>query len=150
MGKPLFVFIYHGLPARPGRSPDNVVALVVKELSVMRARLGALLLAANRAHAANLSQGGPRIGCARTYRSRLRAFSVAGDGNVLGLAFLAGYGLISNHLHLIGTGELFRVLRISEVWGGGNLRAQPIATRCALAASVFRAERPAAKKVCTW
>jgi hypothetical protein len=69
--------------------------------------------------------------------------------NNLGLAFLAGYCLMSNHLHLIGNGELFRS-RISQVWGGGNLRAQPITTRCALAASVFRAERPAAKKVCTW
>jgi hypothetical protein len=90
MGKPLFVFIHHGLPARPGCSPDNVVALVVKELSVMRARLGALLLAANSAHAASLSQGGPRMECARTLRARLRAFSVAGVGNILGLAFLAG------------------------------------------------------------
>jgi hypothetical protein len=113
MGKPLFVFIHHGLPARPGRSPDNVVALVVKELSVMRARLGALLLAANRAHAANLSQGGPRIGCARTYRSRLRAFSVAGDGNVFRFgvpsrllshvqssSFDRQWGVISSVVHL--------------------------------------------------
>ena len=69
----------------------------------MRARLGALLLAANSAHAASLSQGGPRMGCAQTSRSRLRAFSVAGDGNTLGLAFLAGYCLMSNHLHLIVT-----------------------------------------------
>ncbi len=91
----------------------------------------------------------PEDGCARTYRSRFCAFSVAGDGNILGLAFLAGYCLMSNHLHLIGNGELFRS-RVCEVWGGGNLRAQPIATRCALAVSLFRAERPAAKKVCTW
>ena len=77
------------------------MALVVKELSVMRARLGALLLAANSAHTASLSQGGPRMGCARTYRSSLCAFSVAGDGNILGLAFLAGYCLMSDHLHLI-------------------------------------------------